>query len=229
MGHLAEQWSGDLLSSVLHPSTSTSTASSGLSSDYPSCESVTDEYAGYLIRVLKKEGGSRELVLDQYASRLAYRSIKLGLAHAARNMEKRPSSSRHHSSRRLHQDGCRGPNAEPSVPRDEAGRVGSPSSDSDDGSQREYMELVNFAESLAYNITCDVTRKLCVSSDRLPKSLTESCLYQKFKLEDMAENLIRNSFSCPLLANEGKSRQYHSTGCLDDGGYSSGVMQVSLD
>ncbi|KAM9485228.1 A-kinase anchor protein 11-like isoform 1-T1 [Salvelinus alpinus] len=225
VGHLAEQWSGDL-SSVFHPSTSTSTASSGLSSDYPSCESVTDEYAGYLIRVLKKEGGSRELVLDQYASRLAYRSIKLGLAHAARNMKKRPSSSRHHSSRRLHQDGCRGPNAEPSVPRDEAGRVGSPSSDSDDGSQREYMELVNFAESLAYSITCDVTRKLCVSSDRLPKSLTDSCLYQKFKLDDMAENLIRNSFSCPLLANEGKNRQYHSTGCLDDGGYSSGVMQV---
>ncbi|XP_045065104.1 A-kinase anchor protein 11-like isoform X2 [Coregonus clupeaformis] len=227
VGRLAEQWSGDLLSSVLHPSTSTSTPSSGLSSDYPSCESVTDEYAGYLIRVLKKEGGSRELVLDQYASRLAYRSIKLGLAHAARNMKKRPSSSsRHHSSRRLHQDGCRGPNAEPSVPRDEAGRVGSPSSDSDDGSQREYMELVNFAESLAYNITCDVTRKLCVSSVRLPKSLTDSCLYKKFKLEEMAGNLIRNSFSCPLLAKEGKSRQYHSTGSLYDGGYSSGVMQV---
>ncbi|CAB1347192.1 unnamed protein product, partial [Coregonus sp. 'balchen'] len=227
VGRLAEQWSGDLLSSVLHPSTSTSTPSSGLSSDYPSCESVTDEYAGYLIRVLKKEGGSRELVLDQYASRLAYRSIKLGLAHAARNMKKRPSSSsRHHSSRRLHQDGCRGPNAEPSVPRDEAGRVGSPSSDSDDGSQREYMELVNFAESLAYNITCDVTRKLCVSSVRLPKSLTDSCLYKKFKLEEMAGNLIRNSFSCPLLAKEGKSRQYQSTGSLYDGGCSSGVMQV---
>ncbi|XP_041700523.1 A-kinase anchor protein 11 isoform X1 [Coregonus clupeaformis] len=224
VGRLAEQWSGDDLSSVLHPSTST--PSSGLSSDYPSCESVTDEYAGYLIRVLKKEGGSRELVLDQYASRLAYRSIKLGLAHAARNMKKRPSSSRHHSSRRLHQDGCRGSNAEPSVPRDEAGRVGSPSRDFDDGSQREYMELVNFAESLAYNITCDVTRKLCVPSVRLPKSRTDSCLYKKSKLEYMAENMIMNSFSCPLLAKEGMSRHYHSTGSLYDGGYSSGVMEV---
>uniref|UniRef100_A0A4W5JF09 A-kinase anchoring protein 11 n=1 Tax=Hucho hucho TaxID=62062 RepID=A0A4W5JF09_9TELE len=224
VGRLAEQWSGDLLSSVLHPSTST--PSSGLSSDYPSCESVTDEYAGYLIRVLKKEGGSRELVLDQYASRLAYRSIKLGLAHAARNMKKRPSSSRHHSSRRLQQNGCRGPNAEPSLPRNKAGRVGSPSRDIDDGSQREYMELVNFAESLACNITCDVTRKLCVPSVRLPKSRTDSCLYKKSKLEDMAENLIRNSFSCPLLSKEGNSRQYHSTGSLYDGGYSSGVMEV---
>ncbi|XP_014029377.2 A-kinase anchor protein 11 isoform X1 [Salmo salar] len=222
VGRLAEQWSNDLLP-VLHPSTST--PSSGLSSDYPSCESVTDEYAGYLIRVLKKEGGSRELVLDQYASRLAYRSIKLGLAHAARNM-KRPSSSRHHHSRRLQQNGCRGPNAEPSVPRDEAGRVGSPSRDIDDGSQREYMELVNFAESLACNITCDVTRKLCVPSVRLPKSRTDSCLYKKSKLEDMAESLIRNSFSCPLLSKEGNSRQYHSTGSLYDGGYSSGVMEV---
>ncbi|KAM9448697.1 A-kinase anchor protein 11-like isoform 6-T6 [Salvelinus alpinus] len=224
VGRLAEQWSSDLLSSVLHPSTST--PSSGLSSDYPSCESVTDEYAGYLIRVLKKEGGSRELVLDQYASRLAYRSIKLGLAHAARNMKKRPSSSRHHSSRRLQQNGCRGLNAEPSVPRDEAGRVGSPSRDIDDGSQREYMELVNFAESLACNITCDVTRNLCVPSVRLPKSRTDSCLYKKSKLEDMADSLIRNSFSCPLLSKEGNSRQYHSTGSLYDGGYSSGVMEV---
>ena len=91
------------------------------------------------------------------------------------------------------------------------------------------MELVNFAEALACNITCDVTRKLCVPSVRLPKSRTDSCLYKKSKLEDMAERLIRNSFSCPLLYKEGNSRQYHSTGSLYDGGYSSGVMEVSLD
>ncbi|XP_012993348.3 A-kinase anchor protein 11 isoform X2 [Esox lucius] len=217
VGHLAEQWSGDALHSA---------SSSGMSSEYPSCESVTDEYAGYLIRVLKKEGGSRELILDQYASRLAYRSIKLGLAHAARNMRKRPSSSRHHASRCHHNYGLRGLNPELSVPRDDAGGVESLSSDNDDGSQREYTELVNFAESLAYNITCDVTRKLRMSSVRLPKSLTDSCLYQKSKLEDMAENLIRNSFSCPLLAREGRSRQYHSTSSLYHADHNNGVMQV---
>lgn len=114
VGGLAEQWSSELLASVLHPPTNTSTSTtspsstSGLSSEYPSCESVTDEYAGYLIRVLKKEGGSRELVLDQYASRLAYRSIKLGLAHAARKMKQRPSSTRLYSSKSL-PDGWTGP------------------------------------------------------------------------------------------------------------------------
>ncbi|KAM4609240.1 A-kinase anchor protein 11 [Polymixia lowei] len=235
VGRLAEQWSTDLLASVLHPPTSTSstTSSSGLSSEYPSCESVTDEYAGYLIRVLKKEGGSRELVLDQYASRLAYRSIKLGLAHAARKMKQRSATTHLHASKSL-PEGWKGPSSEVSSPRDRAGKEGSHSGedsyctcrDSEEQSQREYMDLVNFAESLAYNITCDVTHKLRLSSVRLPKSLTDSCLYKKSKLEDMAENLIRNSFSCPLLAKEGKSRHYHSTGSLYDGGYSSGVMQV---
>lgn len=232
VGRLAEQWSCDLLTSALLPPASISStsysSSSGLSSEYPSCESVTDEYAGYLIRVLKKEGGSRELVLDQYASRLAYRSIKLGLAHAARKMKQRSSTTRLHSSKSL-PDGWKGPSSEASSPMDRAGtgEDGQCSCrDSEEQSQREYVDLVNFAESLAYNITCDVTRKLRFSSVRLPKSLTDSCLYKKSKLEDVAENLIRNSFSCPLLSKDSKSKHYHSTGSLYDGGYSSGVMQV---
>ncbi|GAA6231730.1 A-kinase anchor protein 11 [Lates japonicus] len=237
VGRLAEQWSSDLIASVFRSPTTTSStissSSSGLSSEYPSCESVTDEYAGYLIRVLKKEGGSRELVLDQYASRLAYRSIKLGLAHASRKIKQRSSSTRLHSSRSL-PDEWKASGSEASSPKDRAESVVCPSGedaqcccrDSEEQSQREYMDLVNFAESLAYNITCDVTRKLHLSSVRLPKSLTDSCLYKKSKLEDMAENLIRNSFSCPLLSKEGKSKHYHSTGSLYDGGYSSRVMQV---
>ncbi|XP_040004054.1 A-kinase anchor protein 11 isoform X3 [Xiphias gladius] len=237
VGRLAEQWSSDLIASVFRSPTSTSStissSSSGLSSEYPSCESVTDEYAGYLIRVLKKEGGSRELVLDQYASRLAYRSIKLGLAHASRKIKQRSSCTRLHSSKSL-PDEWKASCSEASSPKDRAESVVCPSGedaqcccrDSEEQSRREYMDLVNFAESLAYNITCDVTRKLHLSSVRLPKSLTDSCLYKKSKLEDMAENLIRNSFSCPLLSKEGKSRHYHSTGSLYDGGYSSRVMQV---
>ncbi|XP_060945020.1 A-kinase anchor protein 11 isoform X2 [Limanda limanda] len=233
VGRQAEQWSSDLIASVLRSPTSGSTtcSSSGLSSEYPSCESVTDEYAGYLIRVLKKEGGSRELVLDQYASRLAYRSIKQGLAHASRKVKQRTSSLRLHSSKSL-PDEWRASSSEASSPKDGAESVASPSGEdaqcccSDSEEQREYMDLVNFAESLAYNITCDVTRKLHLSSVRLPKSLTDSCLYKKSRFEDMADNLIRNSFSCPLLSKEGKSKHYHSTGSLYDGGYSSRVVQV---
>uniref|UniRef100_UPI0037E8AAB7 A-kinase anchor protein 11 isoform X2 n=1 Tax=Semicossyphus pulcher TaxID=241346 RepID=UPI0037E8AAB7 len=237
VGRLAEQWSNDLIASVFRSPTSTpstiSSSSSGLSSEYPSCESVTDEYAGYLIRVLKKEGGSRELVLDQYASRLAYRSIKLGLAHASRKIKQRSPNARLHSSKSL-PDEWKTSVSEASLPMDKVESAVSPSGedaqcscrDSEEKSQREYTDLVNFAESLAYNITCDVTRKLHRSSVRLPKSLTDSCLYKKSKLEDMAEDLIRNSFSCPLLSKETKSRHYHSTGSLYDGGYRGRVMQV---
>lgn len=237
VGRLAEQWSNDLIASVFQSPTSTSStissSSSGLSSEYPSCESVTDEYAGYLIRVLKKEGGSRELVLDQYASRLAYRSIKLGLAHASRKIKQRSSGTRLHSSKSL-PDEWKICGSDTFSSKDRVDSVVRPSGEdaecycreSEDNSQREYMDMVNFAESLAYNITCDVTRKLHLSSVRLPKSLTDSCLYKKSKLEDMTENLIRNSFSCPLLSKEGNGKHYHSTGSLYDGGYRSRVMQV---
>ncbi|TNN79064.1 A-kinase anchor protein 11 [Liparis tanakae] len=230
VGRLAEQWSNDLIASVFRAPASSS--GSGMSSEYPSCESVTDEYAGYLIRVLKKEGGSRELVLDQYASRLAYRSIKLGLAHASRKIKQRSSSARLHSSKSL-PDEWKASGCDASSPR-ERESAACPSgkdarcscTDSGEQSQREYVDLVNFAESLAYSITCDVTHKLQLSSARLPKSLTDSSLYKNSKLEDMAENLVRNSFSCPLLSKEGKCRHYHSTGSLYDGGYRSRVMQV---
>ncbi|XP_041857162.1 A-kinase anchor protein 11 isoform X2 [Melanotaenia boesemani] len=232
LGRLADLWSDDLIASVSRSSTSNSSSSSGLSSEYPSCESVTDEYAGYLIRVLRKEGGSRELVLDQYASRLAYRSIKLGLAHASRKIKQRSSSACLHSSKSLPDEWKASGGTSSLKHRAESAGV-QPGEDahcccrdSEAQSKREYMDLVNFAESLAYNITCDVTQKLRLSSVRLPKSLTDSCLYKKSKLEDMADNLIRNSFSCPLLSKEGKSRHYHSTGSLYDGGYSSRVMQV---
>lgn len=236
-GRLAEQWSNDMIASVLRspPSTSStvSSSSSGLSSEYPSCESVTDEYAGYLIKVLKKEGGSRELVLDQYASRLAYRSIKLGLSHASRKIKQRSSSARLQFSESL-PDEWKTSGSEASLPKQKtesdvvrSGEVAQCSCKlSDEQSQKEYMDLVNFAESLAYNITCDVTRKLHLTSVRLPKSLTDSCLYKKSKLEDMAEKLIGNSFSCPLLSREGQRRHHHSTGSLYDTSYSGRMMQV---
>lgn len=234
MGRLAEQWSNDPIASVFRSPKSTSStvtsSSSGMSSEYPSCESVTDEYAGYLIRVLKKEGGSRELVLDQYASRLAYRSIKLGLAHASRKVKHRSSISRLQSLPDEWRTSCN----DSSSAKDKVESEAHSSHENvhcicrrpEEKSQRDYTDLVNFAESLAYNITCDVTQKLHRLSVGLPKSLTDSCLYKKPKLDDMAEDLIRNSFSCPLLSKEGKRRLCHSTGSLYDGGHKGRVMQV---
>ncbi|XP_055013095.1 A-kinase anchor protein 11 isoform X2 [Boleophthalmus pectinirostris] len=233
-GRLAEQWSSDLIASVLRstPSSSStaSSSSSGLSSEYPSCESVTDEYAGYLIKVLKKEGDSRELVLDQYASRLAYRSIKLGLAHASRKIKHRSSGARLSLSKSLTDESKK---SETFSAKQKPVSGISPSAEesqcsckSEEQNQKDYVDLVNFAESLAYNITCDVSQKMHRSSVRLPKSLTDSCLYKKSQLNNIAENLIRNSFSCPLLSKEGQRRHHHSTGSLYDSSYSSRMMQV---
>ncbi|XP_059417522.1 A-kinase anchor protein 11-like isoform X2 [Carassius carassius] len=227
LGNLTCQWPGDV---------QVSGTSSWMSSEYPSCESVSDEYAGYLIKVLKKEGGNRELILDQYATRLAYQSIKSGLAHAARKMKQR-SPLRLHSSRRLHND--RNPDVS-QIPISKSthtaltdGKDGfsceslpCACQDGQDLSSNEYVELVNFAESLAYNITCDVTRKLRMSSVRLPKSLTDSCLYRKSTIEDMPENLIKNTFSCSLLTCTETNRLYRSTRSLNDGKNNNGVMQV---
>lgn len=229
------QWSNNLNPLVSSAQSNTSSRISA-QSEYPNSESVTDECAGYVIKVLKKDGGSRELILDQYASELAYKSIKSGLAHAAQKI-KQKSPLRHGSSRHLHHEGshsiCKIPPSESSPAILTRGQEGSSSEsalcvcqDVENIDRKEYMELVNFAESLAYNITCDVTRKLRMSSIRLPKSLTDSCLYRKSNVEDMAGNLIKTAFSCSVLPYTGKNRQYHSTSSLDDGNYNNGVMQV---
>lgn len=229
------QWSNDLIPLVSNPPSSTSSKTS-TQSMYPSSESVTDEYAGYVIKVLKKDGGSRELILDQYASQLAYKSIKSGLAHAAQKI-KQKAPLRLSSSCHLHHEGSHRvfkiPLSESSHAIFAREQEGSSSEsmmcvcqDIENIDKKEYMELVSFAESLAYNITCDVTRKLRMPSIRLPKSLTDSCLYRKSNVENMTDNLIKNAFPCSVLPYTRKDRQYHSTSCLDDGNYNNGVMQV---
>ncbi|KAJ8247057.1 hypothetical protein GJAV_G00258270 [Gymnothorax javanicus] len=223
LNHLAEQWSSDFVTSVLSLQGSDS---SGLSSKFPSCESVTDEYAGHLIRVMKREGGTRELILDQYASRLAYRSIKSGLAQATRRL-KQKSSLRVHSVKRFHHDGVNEvwkPALE--TPITDAQANPCTCQKTNNASRGEYIELVNFAESLAYNITCDVTRKLRLSSVRLPKSLTDSCLYKKSKSIEFPDKLIKASRSCSVLPYSEKLNQYHSTRSLNGGTYNDSVMQV---
>ncbi|XP_061082891.1 A-kinase anchor protein 11-like isoform X2 [Conger conger] len=226
---MVDQWSSDLLTSVMSIQSS---ELSGTSSEYPSSESVTDEYTGYVIRVLKREGGQRELMLDQYASRLAYRSIRAGLAQAAKTTKQRPNL-RLDSFRRLPHSVARQPNRSIVIetPSEDADRKECSSSkavpcacqETRNNDRRECMELVVFAESLAYNIICDVTRKLRPSSAGLPKSLTDSCLYKKSMAEDEAKNLGK-PLSCSVPHTE-KSKQYHSTSTLNENN-SGGVIKV---
>ncbi|XP_005037899.1 PREDICTED: A-kinase anchor protein 11 isoform X2 [Ficedula albicollis] len=228
-GPVQDQWLGERDSSGLPlPQGSGMT---GLTSKYPSCESVTDEYADHVIRVLRREGGNAELLVDQYASRLAYRSIKSGLQQAARKAKFRYSrktfpgqsaqvngklelitagskdavqqvkSSIHH---------CEGQMLERSV-----------------CTQRtECTELLHFSESLAHSITCDVRKKLKLSGTCLPKSLTDSCLYKKTEFDEVTGDLIKTRFSRTFLPFSPDHKLYHSTGNINDNGYSEGIIQA---
>ncbi|XP_064030853.1 A-kinase anchor protein 11 isoform X2 [Pogoniulus pusillus] len=203
----------------------------GLTSKYPSCESVTDEYADHIIRVLKREGGNAELLMDQYASRLAYRSIKSGLQQAARKTKLR-----------YNRKTFPGQNAQvngkmeliTSVSKDAVQQVKSGIHGYEDqrsersvGMQRsERAELLNFSESLARRITSDVRRKLQMSGACLPKSLTDSCLYKKTEFDEGTGDLLKTRFSRTVLPLTPDHKLYHSTGSLNESGYSEGVIQA---
>ncbi|XP_037989502.1 A-kinase anchor protein 11 isoform X2 [Motacilla alba alba] len=228
-GPVQERWLGERDSSGL--SLPQGSGTTGLTSKYPSCESVTDEYADHVIRVLKREGGNAELLVDQYASRLAYRSIKSGLQQAARKTKFRYSrktfpgqnaqvngklelikagnkdavqqvkSSIHH---------CESQMFERSVC----------------AQRMECTELLHFSESLAHSITCDVRKKLKMSGACLPKSLTDSCLYKKTEFDEVTGDLIKTRFSKTFLPFSPDHKLYHSTGNINENGYSEGIIQA---
>ncbi|NWU76661.1 AKA11 protein, partial [Onychorhynchus coronatus] len=224
-----DQWLGDRGSSVLPlPQGSGMT---GLTSKYPSCESVTDEYADHVIRVLKREGGSAELLMDQYASRLAYRSIKSGLQQAARKTKLRynrktfPGQNVQVNGKlelikavnkgavepvksSIHR--CEGQMYERSV-----------------GTERtECIELLHFSGSLAHSITSDVRKKLKMSGASLPKSLTDSCLYKKTEFDELTGDLIKTRLSRTFLPFSPDHKLYHSTGSINENGYTEGIIQA---
>ncbi|NXU48605.1 AKA11 protein, partial [Turnix velox] len=203
----------------------------GLTSKYPSCESVTDEYADHVIRVLKREGGNAELLMDQYASRLAYRSIKVGLQQAARknrlryNRKTLPGQSTQLDSklglmRVVNKDAVQ--QMKSSTPCSE----GQMCERSIITQRTECTELLNFSESLARSITCDVRKKLKMSGACLPKSLTDSCLYKKTEFDEVAGDLIKKRFSRTFLPFSPGHKLYHSTGSLNESGYSEGIIQA---
>ncbi|NXX53125.1 AKA11 protein, partial [Scopus umbretta] len=224
-----DRWPGETDSSVLPlPQVSGMT---GLTSKYPSCESVTDEYADHIIRVLKREGGDAELLMDQYASRLAYRSIKSGLQQAARK-----------NKLRYNRKTFPGQNAQvngkleliKAVNKDAVQQVKSSIHHCEDqtyersiGTQRtKCTELLHFSESLARSIACDVRKKLKMSGTCLPKSLTDSCLYKKTEFDEVTGDLTKTRFSRTFLPFSPDHKLYHSTGSLNENGYSEGIIQA---
>ncbi|XP_038257178.1 A-kinase anchor protein 11 isoform X2 [Dermochelys coriacea] len=224
---VVNQWSREVDSSVLSlPGTT------GLTSRYPSCESVTDEYADHIIRVLKREGGNSELIMDQYASRLAYRSIKSGLQQAARKIkltynrtifpvQKTQVNGRHELFKILNKDMDTKWQMKSSVH-----RCGGQPCEINNVQRTEGTELLHFSESLAHPITCDVRRKLKMSAVCLPKSLTDSCLYRKSKFDEATGDLLKTTLSKTVLPFSQKHKLYHSTGSLNEYGYREGIIQA---
>lgn len=204
---LADKLSKDITASVLRTPTSRTlvSGSSSPSLEYPS-GSVTHELAGYLIKVLRKEGSSKDLV---------HHSTKPGLTLADLKQKQKPSQSQ------LHYSTCNKSSSLRSREFVASGDNGQCFSDGNN--RREHLDLVNFAESLANNITCDATFKV-FSSAKIPKSLTDSCLYKTSRLADMTDSLIRHSFSCPFISKESEVK-----GSLNDGAYKSKAMQTIKD
>ncbi|XP_030303147.1 A-kinase anchor protein 11 isoform X3 [Calypte anna] len=228
-GPVQDQWLGEKDSSVL--SLPQGSGMAGLTSKYPSCESVTDEYADHIIRVLKREGGNAELLMDQYASRLAYRSIKSGLQQAARKTKQRynrktfPGQNTQVSGKlelikAVNKDAVQ--HMKSSIHRCEDQTY----ERSIDTQKMECTELLHFSESLARSITCDVRKKLKMSGACLPKSLTDSCLYKKTEFDEVTGDLIKTRFSRTFLPFSPDRKLYHSMGSLNENSYNQSIIQA---
>ncbi|KAE8626152.1 hypothetical protein XENTR_v10006526 [Xenopus tropicalis] len=209
----------------------------GLTSKYPSCESVTEEYADHIIRVLKMEGGNNELIIDQYASRLVYRAVKSGLQQASKTIKlkcnKKPAPRRNSEANSMqeilrllsmtqHQE--REKQRRRSISNHSFGEESS--GHGKDSRRPEFTGLLRFAETLANTITCDVRTKLKISAVSLPKSLTDSCLYTKSKIDETTSDLVKRNVSKSLLPYSQTNKLYHSTGSLNDEGLKEGVIQA---
>ncbi|XP_055100027.1 A-kinase anchor protein 11 isoform X2 [Symphalangus syndactylus] len=215
-----------------------SSCMSGLMYKYPSCESMTDEYAGHIIQILKQEGGNSELIMDQYANRLAYRSVKSGLQEAAKTTKARcnsrmllvPSSQMKtnkellmFSNKEHHQEAdkkrqskrnegyfCKNQTCERTL----------------DPYRNECSELYSFSTSLVHSITKDAKEELTSSLVGLPKSLTDSCLFEKSGCEEDNECHVTPELPKSLQPSSQNHRFYHSTGSLNGYGCGDNVVQA---
>uniref|UniRef100_UPI00398F056F A-kinase anchor protein 11 isoform X2 n=1 Tax=Pristiophorus japonicus TaxID=55135 RepID=UPI00398F056F len=215
---MADQWSRELVDSVLH---SPQGHAPGVMSKHSSCESVTDEYVEYIMRMISKEGGNGEVIVDHYASKLAFRTVKVGLEQAARRIKQK------YKRRLLSSQQLRGDSAAKDLFKfltREEGQDTDPYRRGQDQrmNRRGSRDLARFAESVAQNITYEVAQKLNTASGAhgMPKSLTDSCLYKRSQLELMAEDLIKKTWTCSIQPIIQRTKRYHSTGSLNDSGSS---------
>ncbi|XP_045143133.1 A-kinase anchor protein 11 isoform X2 [Echinops telfairi] len=211
---------------------------SGLTYKYPSCESVTDEYAGHIIQILKQEDGNSELILDQYANRLAYRSVKAGVREAVRTVQTKsipklfpaPGSLEKTTSELLmllntdhHQEVAR---KRPSKKKGGYYCKNLSGERTQDTYRNENSELYSFSSSLAHSIARDVQKELTLSTVGLPKSLMDSCLYEKFGCDDAPESRIEPGFPKPLRPSSQNHLFYHSLGSLSEHGCGDSVAHA---
>ncbi|XP_054557511.1 A-kinase anchor protein 11 isoform X2 [Talpa occidentalis] len=215
-----------------------SSCMSGLTYKYPSCESVTDEYAGHIIQILKQEGGNNELIMDQYANRLAYRSLKSGLQEAAKSAKMKCNSkmspvqnSRAKTNSELLMFLNKEHHQEIEKKRQSKRSGGCLYKNqtcewTQDTYRKECSELSNFSTSLAHSITKDVEKELTVSAVGLPKSLPDSCLYEKAGGEEDTKTHVEPEFAQSLQPSSQNHRFYHSTGNLNGYGYEENVVQA---
>nr|XP_060625227.1 A-kinase anchor protein 11 isoform X1 [Anolis sagrei ordinatus] len=202
----------------------------GLTSKYPSCESVTDEYADHIIRILKREGGNNELIMDQFASRIVYRAIKSGMHQAARKLQmkyNRKISSAPSTELNNKLELFEVVNKGVDIKKHKKSNNHPPGKQMCGNKchtcRTESKKLIDFSESLAYNITTDVRKKL-MSAACLPKSLTDSCLYEKSKVDEVTD--IKTAFSKTSSPFCYKEKLHHSTGCLNEHSYRDGVINA---
>ncbi|XP_023369452.1 A-kinase anchor protein 11 [Otolemur garnettii] len=199
---------------------------SGLTYKYPSCESVTDEYAGHIIQILKQEGGDSELIMDQYANRLAYRSVKSGLQEAAKTTKVNcdstvfPVQSSQVKVKTSQELFILSKEHQVDKKRQSKGNGGhvcknQTSERTQDTYRNECCELSNFSASLAHSITRDAKKELIASAVGLPKSLTDSCLYEKSVCDGDTDCHIEAEFPKSLQPSLQNHRFYHSTGSLN--------------
>ncbi|KAM8786514.1 A-kinase anchor protein 11 isoform 1-T6 [Rhynchonycteris naso] len=215
-----------------------SSCMSGLTYKYPSCESVTDEYAGHIIQILKQEGGNSELIMDQYASRLAYRSVKSGLQEAAKIAKMKCNSKKflmQSSQVKVNNELLMLLNKEHHQEIDKKvqnKRNGGYlcKNQTCEWTQDSYRnggsDLYSFSASLAHCITRDAKKELTVATVGLPKSSTDSCLYEKSGCDEDTEPHTELEFSKSLQPSSQNHRFYHSTGSLNGRGYGKNIVQA---
>ncbi|XP_044304139.1 A-kinase anchor protein 11 isoform X3 [Varanus komodoensis] len=199
----------------------------GLTSKYPSCESVTDEYADHIIRILKKEGGHLDLIMDQFASRLACRAVKYGTQQAARKLKMKhnrkivPVQNSYNKLELFERV-----NKDVDINRQRKSnfrQFGRQACSNQCCIHRnEHTKLLDFSGSVASSITSDVTRKL-MSAPCLPKSLTDSCLYEKSKTDKVTDLKAASKTLSPFHC---KQKLYHSTGSLNDSPQREGILHA---